>query len=181
MTSTNKIIAVVLVVALLIMGVGYAAISNITLEIKGSATADPSQANFTVKFSESADAITVDKSGITQPALATVTGSRTDATHAAITVNGLTAKGDTATVTYTIQNTSADLSADLTAIATNSNTEYFSVSYGFGSSKTATANIAKGGATTVTVTVTLIKTPITASETSTIGLTITAKPVQPTV
>ena len=39
--------------------------------------------------------------------------------------------------------------------------------------------IEKGAATTITVTVELIKTPITQNENSTIGVTVVAEPVQP--
>ena len=89
-------------------------------------------------------------------------------------VNGLTAKGDTATATYTIENTSADLSAVLSATTTNSNTEYFKVTQNI-----AKATIGHGETTTITVTVELIKTPITQDEETTIGVDITAEPQQP--
>ena len=173
MTKTSKIIAGVLVVTVLLIGVGYAAIQNITLYINGEVSASPDQANFVVEFS--GDTPTeVNKDAVKLPDKATVTASITDATHAAIGVSGLTAKGDTVTATYTIQNVSADLSANLSAETTNSNPEYFSVSYSF-----AKSNIAKGEPTTITVTIELIKTPIAADVTSTVGVTITASPAQP--
>ena len=39
------------IIAILLLGIGYAAIQNITLNITGTATADPNQANFKVMFS----------------------------------------------------------------------------------------------------------------------------------
>lgn len=164
MTKTSKMIAVVLVIAVLIIGVGYAAIQNITLNIAGSAAADPNQANFNVKFS-----------GVPEVSSETcVTASVTDDTNATINVSGLTAKGDKVTATYTIQNASASLSANITNIViTNSNEEYFEVS-----EELTTTTLGRGEATTITVTVQLIKTPITDSVSSTIGVQFEAKPVQ---
>ena len=113
MTKTSKIVAIVLIAAILIIGVGYAAIGNITLNIAGSAKADPAQANFTVKFSGTP---TTDKTNVAASSTtANVTAAVTDDLNATIGVTGLTAKGDTVSATYTIQNTSADLSANLSA------------------------------------------------------------------
>lgn len=166
MTKTTKIVGLVLIILVLIVGIGYAAIQNITLNITGTAKADASQANFAVKFSGEP---TVAGSG-------TTTAAVTNDLNATMNVTGLTAKGETATATYTIQNTSADLTANLTAKTSNTNEEYFKVEYSFNGNKT---SLAKGEATTVTVKVTLIKTPIEAQVSSTIGLQITAAPVQP--
>lgn len=89
-------------------------------------------------------------------------------------VSKLTAKGDTATATYTIANTSADLSAVLSATTTNTNDEYFKITQNI-----AKATVAAGDTATITVTVELIKTPITQDEETTIGVAITAEPQQP--
>ena len=95
-------------------------------------------------------------------------------------VTGLTAKGNTATATFEIENTSADLSAALSVVdpVENSNPEYFDVTYNIAdpvigvNETTAT--------TTITVTVKLIKTPITQDEETTIGIILNADPQQPT-
>ena len=86
----------------------------------------------------------------------------------------ITAKGDTATATYTIANTSADLSAVLSATTSNTNDEFFKITQNI-----AKGTVAAGDTTTITVTVELIKTPITQDEETTIGVTITAEPQQP--
>ena len=81
----------------------------------------------------------------------------------------------TVTATYTILNNSEDLSAKLSATTTNDNETYFTVTQKIADPTTITA----GNTTTIEVTVELIKTPVTADETATIGVEITAEPQQP--
>lgn len=165
MRKTSRIVAGVVIVAVLMIGIGYAAIQNITLNIAGSVAADPNQSNFNVMFSG-----TPEVSSETY-----VTASITNDTNATINVSGLTSKGDTVTATYTIQNASSSLSANITNIATtNSNKEYFEVS-----PQLETTTLGSGEATTIIVTVKLIKTPIAESVSSTIGVQFEAEPVQP--
>ena len=75
---------IAIIVAILVLGVGYAAISNINLNVTGStATVSPDQANFVVKY----DALnTFTYSG--NPTGSTVTLTRTDDTTATFTVTG---------------------------------------------------------------------------------------------
>ena len=165
--DTKKIVGVVLVVAILLVAIGYAAIGTKTLTINGSATASTNDSNFVVKFTGTP---TTGGAGTTT---ATINGQ--DQLKATMNVTGLTAKGDVATATYTISNESPDLSAALAATTTCSNTEYFNVTYNI-----AKTPVAKGATTTITVTVELIKTPIEKDITATVGVTITATPQQPT-
>ncbi|MBR3614952.1 MAG: hypothetical protein IKL55_07240 [Clostridia bacterium] len=164
MKRTSKIIIAIIIVAVLLLGIGYAAIQNITLTIAGTAAADPSQSNFKVMFSG-----TPTVSDDTY-----VTAAVTDDTNATINVEGLTKKGDVVSATYTVQNASTDLSADLSVATTNNNTEYFTLS-----SELEKTSLVAGEATTLTVTVELTKTPITDSVSATIGVQLTAMPVQP--
>ena len=164
MRKTNKIIIAVILISIMLLGIGYAAIQNITLNVTGTVIADPSQANFTVKFSGTPEVSDSTK----------VTAAITNDISATINVEGLTAKGDTVTAIYTVQNTSTDLSADLSVATTNSNEEYFVIDTELGKT-----SLIAGEATTLTVTVELIKTPIIADERSTIGIQLTAIPVQP--
>ena len=164
MKKTNQIIVVVLIIALLLLGIGYAAIQNITLNIEGIVTADPSQSNFKVKYTG-----TPKVSDNTY-----VTAGITDDINATISVNGLTQKGQTVSAEYTVQNVSTDISADLSVATTNSNTEYFTLK-----SELAKTSLTAGEATTVKVTVELTKTPIAGSVNSTIGVRLTAMPVEP--
>ncbi|MBR3614132.1 MAG: leucine-rich repeat protein [Clostridia bacterium] len=164
MKRTNRIILTVVIVAMLVLGVGYAAIQNITLNITGTAAADPSQSNFKVMFSG-----TPTVSDETY-----VTAAVTNDTNATINVEGLTKVGDVASATYTVQNASTDLSADLSVLTTNDNTEYFTLS-----SELEKTSLVAGEATALTVTVELTKTPLEESVSATIGVQLTAMPVQP--
>ena len=118
--NTRAVVGLVLLIAVLLVAIGYAAITAVTLNINGSAQATPEQTNFTVKFSGTP---TVSDSSKVVAVI-----NQQDQLKATMNVNGLTAKGDT---------------------------------------------------TTITVTVELIKTPITQDEETTIGVTITAEPQQP--
>ena len=164
MKRTNRIILTVVIVAMLVLGVGYAAIQNITLNITGTAAADPSQSNFKVMFSG-----TPTVSDETY-----VTAAVTNDTNATINVEGLTKVGDVASATYTIQNASTDLSADLAVSTTNDNPEYFTLT-----SELEETSLVAGEATTLTVTVELTKTPVEESVSATIGVQLEAMPVQP--
>lgn len=166
MRKRNTYVGLILLVAVLMLGIGYAAITNITLNINGSANAIVSDENFKVKFTGTP---TVSDETIVEATI-------TDDTNATITVNSLVSKGDKVTATYTIENASEDLSASV-AVPTvvNSNEEYFNVTTDMSSATTVTA----GDTTTVTVTVELIKTPIDADQTADITVSLVASPVQP--
>ena len=166
MKKTSKIAIVFGVVAILLIGVGYAAIENISLTINGTATADPSQSNFVVKFDQSVEPI--------QDGKGTITAKITDDTKATLNVTGLATEGEKASATYTVKNDSKDLSANLTASITQKNNEYFKVTQEIGKT-----SLTKGETTTLKVTVELIKTPSTENEDDTINVTLTAQPVQP--
>ena len=166
MKKRNTYVGLILLVAVLMLGIGYAAMSNITLNITGSASATVNDENFNVHFTGTP---TVSDENI-------VTATITDDTKATITVDSLASKGDKVTATYTIENSSEDLSASI-AIPTiaNSNEEYFNVTTDMDAATTVIAN----GTTTVTVTVELIKTPIDADQTADITVSLVASPVQP--
>ena len=164
--NTKAIVGLVLLVAVLLVAVGYAAITATQLTINGTANATTKQENFNVEFTGTptvSDADKVEAKLVDQKPL-----------NAIMNVSKLTAKGDTATATYTIANTSADLSAVLSATTTNTNDEYFKITQNI-----AKATVAAGDTTTITVTVELIKTTITQDEETTIGVKITAEPQQP--
>ncbi len=164
MSKTSKVILVTIIATCILLGLGYAAITNITLNIAGTASATADSGNFKVRFT---DNIVVSDS-------AYVTATRTGDTAATINVSGLTTAGDKVTATYEIANDSTDLSSDLNVKATNSNANYFSVS-----SRLADKSLTAGSKTTVLVTVELLKTPIDADVSTNIGVTLNAIPVQP--
>ena len=164
--NTKAIVGLVLIIAVLLVAIGYAAITAVTLNITGNANAAADKSNFVVRFTGTPT--------VSDSSKVTAKLNAEDQLKATMDVNGLTAKGDTATATFTIANNSADLSAALSAESTCSNTEYFKVTYNI-----ANTPVAKGETTTITVTVELIKTPIDVDPTGTIGVTITAQPQQP--
>ena len=170
MRKTNaKIVGGVLVLAIILVAVAYAAITSTQLNINGTGNATANQSNFKVEF------IGTPTTGGKGTTTATIDSSVK--TNGTVTVNGLTAKGDEATATYTVKNQSADLSADLTAEATSSNEEYFEVLCTL--EKT---TLKAQEETTLKVTVRLLKTPIDETKENLktdIGVTVTAEPKQP--
>ena len=170
MRRTNaKIVGGVLVLAIILVAVAYAAITSTQLNINGTGNATAKQENFKVEF------IGTPTTGGKGTTTATIDSSVK--TNGTVTVNGLTAKGDEATATYTVKNQSADLSADLSAEATSSNEEYFEVLCTL--EKT---TLKAQEETTLKVTVRLLKTPIDETKENLktdIGVTVTAEPKQP--
>ena len=170
MRRTNaKIVGGVLVLAVILVAVAYAAITSTQLNINGTGNATANQSNFKVEFIGTP---TTGGKGTT-----TATIDSNIKTNGNVEVNGLTAKGDEATATYTVKNQSADLSADLSAEATSSNEEYFEVLCTL--EKT---TLKAQEETTLKVTVRLLKTPIDETKENLktdIGVTVTAEPKQP--
>ena len=170
MRRTNaKIVGGVLVLAVILVAVAYAAITSTQLNINGTGNATANQSNFKVEF------IGTPTTGGKGTTTAIIDSSVK--TNGTVTVNGLTAKGDEATATYTVKNQSADLSADLSAEATSSNEEYFEVLCTL--EKT---TLKAQEETTLKVTVRLLKTPIDETKENLktdIGVTVTAEPKQP--
>ena len=100
MNNKKKVIGIVVLVAILAIGIGYAAITTIPLKISGTAGATTKQGNFVVKF-EGTPTVT---KGENLDASVTATATLTDDKNARFEVAGLTAKGDTVTAKYTIKN-----------------------------------------------------------------------------
>ena len=164
MSKTSKIILVTIFATCLLLGLGYAAIQNITLNITGNVTAQVNTENFKVRFFGTP---TVSDSIYT-------TAKIVDDTNATIEVSGLTSKGQKVTASYDIKNESGDLSADLNVLATTTNMEYFTIS-----SKLGKQSLVAGETTNVLVTVELTKTPISGPVNTDIDIELTAIPVQP--
>ena len=167
--ANNKIVGGVVLLAIILVAVGYAAITNVTLNINGTAKSGANQSNFVVEF------IGTPTTGGKGTTTATINASKK--TEGTVEVSGLTAKGDTATATYTVKNQSKDLSADLIAEATSSNEDYFETICTLDDT-----TLKAGEETTLTVTIKLLKTPIDETKedlTSNIGVSISAEPKQP--
>ena len=169
MGKNTKIVGGVLLVAIILVAVAYAAITNVELNINGVGSAQAKQENFKVEF--------IGTPSTSGKGTTTATISESDKTKGTVNVTGLTAKGDEATATYTVKNQSSDISADLTAEATSSNQTYFEVICSL--EKT---TLKAQEETTLKVTVRLLKTPIDETKedlNSDIDVTLTAEPKQP--
>ena len=169
MGKNTKIVGGVLLVAIILVAVAYAAITNVELNINGVGSAQAKQENFKVEF--------IGTPSTSGKGTTTATINSDDKTQGRVNVTGLTAKGDEATATYTVKNLSSDISADLTAEATSSNQTYFEVICSL--EKT---TLKAQEETTLKVTVRLLKTPIDETKedlNSDIDVTLTAEPKQP--
>ena len=169
MGKNTKIVGGILLVAILLVAVGYAAITKVGLNIDGTAKSEGNPDNFKVEL--------IGEPQTSGDGTTTATIDNHDKTQGTMNVSGLNAKGQTAIATYTVKNQSTDLSADLTAKATSTNDEYFEVQCSL--DKT---TLKAQEQTTMTVKVKLLKTPIdeTKENLSTeIGVNIDAEPKQP--
>ena len=169
MRRNTKIVGGILLVAILLVAVGYAAITKVGLKIDGTAKSEGNPDNFKVEL--------IGEPQTSGDGTTTATINTADKTQGTMNVSGLNAKGQTAIATYTVKNQSTDLSADLTAKATSTNDEYFEVQCSL--DKT---TLKAQEETTMTVKVKLLKTPIdeTKENLSTeIGVNIDAEPKQP--
>ena len=167
--TNSKIIGGILLVTILLVAVGYAAITKVGLNIDGTAKSEANPDNFKVEL--------IGEPQTSGDGTTTATINTADKTQGTMNVSGLNAKGQTAIATYTVKNQSTDLSADLTAKATSTNDEYFEVQCSL--DKT---TLKAGEETTMTVKVKLLKTPIDETKENLlteIGVNIDAEPKQP--
>lgn len=166
MKSKKTILGIVLLIAILLLGIGYAAITDVTLNINGTADATANTDNFIVKFT-SATAV--------KNCTAEVSSSDTNKRTATMNVSGLQSAGDTATATFVVTNESRDLNAALevtTETMGGTNPEYFDVKATIADN---TSSVVPSGTRTVTVTVTLKET-IIEDKTATINVQLSATP-----
>ena len=165
----NKLIGGVVIIAIVLVAIGYAAITNVELNINGTAKSKANQDNFIVEL--------IGEPQSSGDGTITATIDANNKTQGRMEVTGLSAKSETAITTYTVKNKSQDLSADLTAEAISSNDEYFEVQCSL--DKT---TLKSQEETTMTVKVKLLKTPIdekTENLSTEIEVNIDAEPKQP--
>jgi hypothetical protein len=179
MKNKRTVVVAFLLVAAMLLGVGYAALTD-TLTIIGNAHIDVDTANKTfdekVYFSD-AKATSTTGTGTT----ADIASYSTD--DATFTANKLAVVGEKSVFTFTITNDS-NVDAIISVAATklsgdtnpsNSNTEKFTVDYSYPDGMT----IAKqGGTIDVVVTVT-VNEPVTSATSATFGIELTATSVDP--
>lgn len=179
MKNRKFIVVAFLLVAVMLLGVGYAALSD-TLTIIGNAHIDVDTANKTfdekVYFSD-AKASSSTGTGTTADV---VSYSADDATY---TANKLATVGEKSVFTFTITNDSnvdATISVNTTKLSgdanpSNSNSDKFTVEYSYPDGMTIAKN---GGTIDVVVTVTVAE-PVTSATSATFGIELTATSVDP--
>ena len=152
-------------VAIVVLGIGYASISAINLIINGNATASVNQENFIIHFIEAQNII-----GTTGVGGTSIIES--DDTKASFTVTGLTKVGDYAEAKYVVKNDSNGIGAEISLNVTNSNPEYFKVTETIDDNK-----LQAGDTTLATVKVEMIKIPIDRDVSTSVTATLTANPL----
>ena len=148
MKAKRLIVVAFLLVAVVVLGVGFAAVST-TLDINGKADVNPDAA---FKADIYFDSATANDSGNT------ATVNPNDDNKASFTANNLSGQGDSASFTYVIKNDGdLDATISVTACAVSvGDTTIFDITTDWG---TATKPLAANGEATITVTVSLKETP----------------------
>ena len=151
MKQKRTIITLGLILAILCLGIVYAAIDGIELNINGSASALLGNGTVDVIFT-SANAGNGSENFVTEVAV----GSDP------FTVEGLQNKGDTATIEFVIENQSEDIPVTLGApvITQSQNGEWFEVNYSYVDNEL-TVKDGENDETTLILTVKLLKVPTT--------------------
>lgn len=192
MKTNQKAITIVLfaLIAVIVLGIGYATIQTVNLTISGNATASPDQSNFTVKFlndldnDDESDPRNIEYEEQLVTGTVVYTNNKPYSTRPVVIDSDLTAHfntqqlsvaGEKAVATYRVKNTSPDLSANLNVVCSSTNTEYFQTTCRLGNGLSS-ESLVSGAVTTVTVEVTVLKTPLTDNQSSTISTVVTATP-----
>ena len=186
-----------ILVAVMVLGIGYASITAIPLIINGSATAKATatQEDFNVHFNDFVSGqnyITYTETAETDSLTQTIDNAKkvsaassntdkeasitiaNDGLSATVSVLNMTNVDDTVTLTIPVINESDDIKADLSASVVNNNEEYFNVT---AEPAVATLN-GSDATTTVTVTVKVIKVPKVDNINGTFTVTLTADPAE---
>ena len=177
MKNKKKVVVAFLLVAVMLLGVGYAALTD-TLTIIGNAHIDIDTANKT--FDEKVYFSAAEATSSTGTGTTADTASYT-ADDATFTANKLATVGQKSVFTFTITNDS-NVDAIISVAATklsgaanpsNSNTDKFTVEYSYPDGM----NIAKNGGTIDVVVTVTVKEPVTSATSATFGIEITATSV----
>lgn len=163
MKNRKKMITTALIVLTLVLGVGYATVSSVNLNINGTAKAGSKQLEV---FYDGVNSGTSDK--------VTAISSPDKTREATFTVENMTL-GETVTMTFEVKNYETDVNATLAApsVTQNLNQEYFEVT-----TSCDKTNLNAGKTATITVNVTLTKTPVSEQAGSTtVTVEMAASPV----
>lgn len=162
MKKRRSVVIAFLLIAALVMGIGYAALTDV-LDITGSADISKQAAegefNLDIYFTKAvANENSTPTTDGTPYNTASVNADNND--KASFSANTLKGAGDTATFTFSIVNV-GDVDAKITPkITTNTQAEYFEITSDWnGATKDLPANTTADAPLTYTVTVKLLKTP----------------------
>ena len=162
-----------ILIAILALGIGYAAISSVTLNVNNSSSAkiEGKQENFDVVFKTDTSLYSATGNG-------TATFTRSEDGHdVTFTLTGFTKRGDRAVVTIPFENISETLEADLSTPAVSFDNEtYFNVTLEPLSTTTLAEAGKSGSDSELVLTIEAIKTPVTDEETTSISVTLQASP-----
>ena len=183
MKQKRTFVTLLLIIALLCLGIAYAAISGVNLTVTGNVSATAADGYVKVQFTEAKT--TVEPAvGNAEANLGTADETTGLVTTATFNVSGLTTEGQTATFTYTIENGSSDMAATLanpTISWDAKGAEWFDVDMEL-STNDLTESDGDANSATLTLTVTLLKTPVSTNDetasTDTATITIVAEPVE---
>ena len=163
MKNRKKMITTALIVLVLLLGVGYATVSSVNLNINGSAKAGSKELQ-----------VFYDGTNSGTSAKVTAISSPANTRAATFTVENMTLN-ETVTMTFEVKNYETDVNATLAApsVTQNTNEDYFQVTT---SCDKTTLNA--GDTATITVNVKLIKTPVTdEAGSTTVTVAMAASPV----
>ena len=163
MKNRKKMITTALIVLVLLLGVGYATVSSVNLNINGSAKAGSKELQ-----------VFYDGTNSGTSAKVTAISSPVKTREATFTVESMTLD-ETVTMTFEVKNYETDVNATLAApsVTQNTNEDYFQVTT---SCDKTTLNA--GDTATITVNVKLIKTPVTdEAGSTTVTVEMAASPV----
>ncbi len=175
MKKQNKLMIAVILIAILLMGIGYASLSNSILLINGKAFATANQENFKVYFTGEVPKEHTSESYITVQAEAVAKSQ-----EATVNILGLNKKGDYGYAILEIENGSQDIDSEITVTADIGESEMFNINV-IMCDQEGTANqnyfVASGQKTYVKIMAELLKTP-TSNEKATITAKVTAVPTE---
>ena len=163
MKNRKKMITTALIVLVLLLGVGYATVSSVSLNINGTAKAESKELQ-----------VFYDGTNSGTSAKVTAISSPANTRAATFTVENMTLN-ETVTMTFEVKNYETDVNATLAApnVTENTKSEYFQVTT---SCDKTTLNA--GDTATITVNVKLIKTPVTdEAGSTTVTVAMAASPV----
>ena len=163
MKNRKKMITTALIVLVLLLGVGYATVSSVNLNINGTTNAETKELQ-----------VFYDGTNSGTSAKVTAISSPVKTREATFTVENMTLD-ETVTMTFEVKNYETDVNATLVApsVTKNTNEEYFQVTT---SCDKTTLNA--GETATITVNVKLIKTPVTdEAGSTTVTVAMAASPV----